>query len=83
MANMETYWAITGAIFILGLLLGYVGRTIVGDIHAVADLQSELDEVNAKVDSYNSPEPHSSPVPHSHGQTESAILKNVTRNSNL
>ena len=69
--NMETYWAVTAAIFILGLLLGYVGRTIVCDIHAVADLQSELDEVNAKVDAYT------------HGPTEAAIVKNVTRNSNL
>ena len=66
---METYWAITAAIFILGLLLGYVGRTIVCDIHEVADLQAELDEVNAKVDAYN------------HSPTEEAILKNLERNS--
>ena len=71
MTNIETYWAVTGAIFILGLLLGYIGRTIVADIHSVAGLQLELDKVNAKVDAYT------------HGSTEAAIVKNVNRNSNL
>ena len=76
MEDMAIYWALTAAIFILGLLFGYIGRTLISDIRATADFRSELDEAMEKSESAAKSESRS------HGHTEAAILKNLDRNSN-
>ena len=65
---MTQNWALTAAIFILGVFLGYVGRVLVAEIHIEDDYDDELEEAMAKAKSLG-------PSP-----TEAAILKNLERN---
>lgn len=65
---MATYWILTAALFVLGLLLGYVGRVLMAqgqplaEIHPETQLQTELEEDESL-------------------NTTAAILRNLNRNS--
>ena len=81
-ANMTQNWALTAAIFILGVFLGYVGRVLVAEIHVEEEeLQPELEEARAKAKSL----PDAPQVATGHtvnnSHTEAAILKNLDRNA--
>ena len=81
---MTQTWALTAAIFVLGLLLGYFARTLTSDIRDLADLQAELDEVTEKAEAFEKAAALEKAAAQSHaqvGRTEAAILKNLERNA--